>query len=109
MTDHILSSLALAQVSATGLIISFILFFSEKELNSDLLREKTTVFLENDLLVSLDLITVKDAEGEVVPLAVSILPKEECIDQFGRVYTLKSKDNVMRMWVGLNVKYSGWR
>lgn len=102
MSDHTLSALAVAQLSATGLVAAFILFFSEREMSSKLLRGKTDRFLEDDLLTSLSRITVRDGSG-TKPVSASILDQEEGIDRFGRVFTLSSEQQDLRMWVGLNV------
>ena len=102
MTDHTLTALAVAQLSASGLVVSFILFFSEKEMSTRLLRGKTDRFLEQDLLTSLSRITIKDG-GAVKPVSASILDSEQGIDRFGRVFTLSSDQQQLRMWVGLNV------
>lgn len=102
MTDHTLSALAAAQLTATGLVVAFVLFFSEREMSTKLLRAKTDIFLESDLVTSLSDITIKDGRG-VKPIDISILNKDDGIDRFGRVYTLSSDKNRLRMWVGLNV------
>lgn len=103
MTDHTLSALAVAQLAATGLVISFILFFSERELSATLLLKKTDGFLEKDLLNAFQRITVKEDDGDILPVNAKILDKADCIDQFGRVFDLSSPKQTLRMWVGLNV------
>lgn len=71
-------------------------------MSTRLLRGKTDRFLEQDLLTSLSRITIKDGGG-VKPVSVSILDPEQGIDRFGRVFTVSSELQQLRMWVGLNV------
>lgn len=95
-SDWILLSLSLAQLAATALIISIILIFGEREENIEYLKEKTDLFLKNQLPKTLS--KIEDSKGEKVSVSTS-----EINNIFGINYELHTKNTRIKMWVGINV------
>lgn len=95
-TDWILMSMALAQVSATALLVSLIVIFGEREANIDILKNKTEQFLT--LHAPKIFRRIEDNNGENPEISVS---KPNNI--FGVNYSLKTSEAQMKMWLGVNV------
>lgn len=95
-SDWILLSLSLAQLAATALIISLVLIFGEREENIEYLKEKTSLFLKNQLPKVLD--KIEDSTGAKVKTTAS-----ETNNIFGANYELKTENTKIKMWVGINV------
>lgn len=95
-TDWILVSMALAQLSATALLISLTVIFGEREANIDILKTKTDQFLTQHAPKVLK--RIEDNDGDNPEIDISA-PN----NIFGVNYILKTSGAQMKMWLGLNV------
>lgn len=95
-TDWILVSMALAQLSATALLISLTVIFGEREANIDILKTKTDQFLTQHAPKVLR--RIEDNDGDNPEIDISA-PN----NIFGVNYILKTSGAQMKMWLGLNV------
>lgn len=98
-SDWILLGMSVVHMALSGFAIALLLFYTEREVGTDTLREKTAYFLDHLLPQTLAEISPDYASRgiccTVVPLGRS--------DIFGAGYELKSQAHSLRLWVGLNV------
>jgi hypothetical protein len=97
--DWILVGMSLVHMSLAGFAIALLLFFTEKDVSTDVLLKKTDAFLEELLPQVLQRVSpsyaLRHKGSEVVKLGRS--------DIFGAAYELSCDDKRIQLWVGLNV------
>ena len=98
-TEWILLSISLVQMALTGFAVALILFYTERELGTDALRQKTDQFLE-DLMPKMLRDVSPSYEGRHEGCKVTKLGRS---DIFGAAYLLEAGGHSLRVWVGLNV------
>jgi hypothetical protein len=97
--DWILVGMSLVHMSLAGFAIALLLFFTEKDVSTDVLLKKPEVFLEDLLPKVLERVSpsylARHQGSEVIKLGRS--------DIFGAAYELSADGKRVQMWVGLNV------
>lgn len=98
-SDWVLVGMSIMQLSLTALIAAILLFFTEREVGTAVLKEKTDHFLDH---------MVPDALQAVSPSYEMrqhgcIVSKLGHSDIFGAAYELESQSHRLKLWVGLNV------
>ena len=98
-TDWILVSMSLLHLALSGLAVALVLFYSEREVNTLALMQKTEEFL---------LTSVPDALARVSASYVlrhqgSQVTRLGRNDLFGATYQMQSGPHQLKVWVGLNV------
>lgn len=106
--DLVVPMMSIAQTTAGGFALVLFVLFSEKQLSTARLYEKTNDFLDTHLVESLSRIEIPQVEkGKTV--TVTPLVRDSGIhgkrkDIYGSNYELQLGTFKMRMWVGINVK-----
>jgi hypothetical protein len=97
--DWILVGMSLVHISLAGFAIALLLFFTEKDVSTDVLQKKTEAFLEELLPKVLERVSpsylARHQGSEVIKLGRS--------DIFGAAYELSADSKRVQLWVGLNV------
>jgi hypothetical protein len=97
--DWILLSMSVMQIALAGLAGALVLFYTEREVGTDVLQEKTNQFL--DRLLPSVLAKISPSYGHRhVGSRVTKLGRS---DIFGAAYELISGAEKIKLWVGLNV------
>lgn len=97
--NQITIALALAQTALSALAVVLIVVFSERDLNTAALQQRTGEFLEKHLPAVLARVTPSYAQRASAS-DVSVLGRS---DIFGATYRIRSGDQALMLWVGLNV------
>ncbi len=97
--DWILLSMSVVQITLAGFAGGLVLFFSEREVGTDVLQQKTDQFL-NELLPSVLAKISPSYDQRHIGSRVTKLGRS---DIFGAAYELSCGTQKMKLWVGLNV------
>jgi len=97
--DWILLSMSVVQITLAGIAGAFILFFSEREVGTDVLQKKTDYFLTELLPVVLAKVSPSYDQRHIG----SRVTKLGRSDIFGAAYELSCGTQKMKLWLGLNV------
>lgn len=108
LKDTVVPLMSISQTAAGAFAIVIFALFSERQLSTKRLHDKTDLFLEvhiKDALSRIELPQIRKGET----LKVNVLKREESVlggrkDIYGANYDLHLDDFKMRMWVGINVK-----
>jgi hypothetical protein len=97
--DWILLGMSLIHMSLAGFALALLLFYAEREVSTDILQQKTEIFLDKLLPSVLEKVSpsyqLRHAGSQVLKLGRS--------DIFGAAYELTCQRNKIKLWVGLNV------
>ena len=98
-TDWILVSMSLLHLALSGLAVALVLFYSEREVNTVALVQKTEEFLLTSVPEALTRVSASYAlrhkGSQVTRLGRN--------DIFGATYRMQSGPHELKVWVGLNV------
>lgn len=108
LKDTVVPLMSISQTAAGAFAIVIFALFSERQLSTKRLHDKTDLFLEvhlKDALSRIELPQVRKGET----LKVNVLKREESVhggrkDIYGANYDLHLDDFKMRIWVGINVR-----
>jgi hypothetical protein len=98
-TDWILVGMSLVHLALSGLAVAAVLFYSEREVNTDTLQRKTENFLSASVPHALQRVTSSYALRHTV----SRVERLGRSDIFGAAYEISSGEKLLRVWIGLNV------
>jgi hypothetical protein len=97
--DWILVSMSVAQIALAGFAGALVLFYTEREVGTDVLQAKTSLFLDVQLPDVLSKVSAnygrRNEGSRVIQLGRS--------DIFGAAYELHCGKDQVKLWVGLNV------
>jgi hypothetical protein len=97
--DWILLGMSLIHMSLAGFALALLLFYTEREVSTDILQQKTDIFLDKLLPSVLGKVSpsyqLRHTGSQVLKMGRS--------DIFGAAYELTCLNNKIKLWVGLNV------
>lgn len=107
-SDRVVSLMTVAQTAVGAAVVVLIVMFSERQLSTARLYEKTNEFLEKHLLESLRRIELPQIRKDATVTVREITRPEQVHgkrkDIYGINYELSLDEFRMKMWVGINVR-----
>lgn len=98
-SDWILLGMSLIHMSLAGFALALLSFYTEREVSTDILQQKTEQFLDKLLPAVLE----KGSPSYQLRHTGSHVSKLGRSDIFGAAYELTCQSNRIKLWVGLNV------
>lgn len=109
--DLVVPAMAIGQTAIGGFAVVMFVLFSEKQLSTERLYEKTDLFLTQHIVESFKRIEIpqicKDKTVSVVTLTRGANVHGHRKDIYGSNYEISLENFKMRVWVGINVKRLG--